>query len=42
MPLDAAIGALIAVSAAAGAIVSEFLQTLWRMIRGIHITYEPI
>jgi len=40
--LGALLGALAAVSAVAGALVSHILQSLWRMINGIHISYEPI
>ncbi len=42
MPLDALLGVLVAVSAAAGALVSQLLQSIWRVIRGVSIVYTPI
>lgn len=42
MPLDALLGALVGVSAIGGALVSSLLQNIWRMLCGIHVTYDPI
>jgi hypothetical protein len=42
MPLDAVLGAIVGLSAAGGALVLSMLQTIWRWISGIHVSYEPI
>lgn len=42
MPLDALLGALMSVSAIAGAALLRGIQMLMTFIGGIRITYEPI
>lgn len=42
IPIDALLGALVGVSAAAGALVMKLGESLGRFLCGIRVTYEPI